>query len=50
VPLKFSATPGGIRRPSPTYGQHTREVLQQCGYAEGEIAELAAAGAVHLGR
>jgi crotonobetainyl-CoA:carnitine CoA-transferase CaiB-like acyl-CoA transferase len=50
VPLKFSATPGGIRRPSPTYGQHTREVLRQCGYADAEIAELAAAGAVHLGR
>jgi len=50
VPLKFSATPGGIRCPSPTYGQHTREVLQQCGYADSEITELAAAGAVHLGR
>ncbi len=49
VPVKFSATPGSVRRPSPTFGQHTREVLQQAGYAAGEIDALAAAGAVKLG-
>ena len=50
LPLKFSATPGGIRRPAPTFGQHTHEVLHECGYSESEIAALAASGAVQLGR
>ncbi len=50
LPLKFSATPGGIRRPAPTFGQHTREVLQQHGFDEAEIAALVAEGAVGLGR
>lgn len=49
VPVKFSATPGRVRRPSPTFGQHTREVLQKAGYADDEIKALAAAGAVSLG-
>ncbi len=50
LPLKFSETPGGIRRPAPTFGQHTREVLHEHGYTDSEIDALAAAGAVHLGR
>jgi CoA:oxalate CoA-transferase len=29
VPVKLSETPGGIRRPAPTLGQHTAEVLSQ---------------------
>jgi crotonobetainyl-CoA:carnitine CoA-transferase CaiB-like acyl-CoA transferase len=48
VPIKFSATPGSIRAPAPTFGQHTREVLQAHGFADSEIAALAAAGAVQL--
>ncbi len=48
VPVKFSATPGNIRRPAPTFGQHTREVLLQHGYTGAEIDELAQAGAVGL--
>src|SRR5690242_304291 len=27
LPIKFSDTPGGLRRPAPIFGQHTREVL-----------------------
>lgn len=50
LPVKFSATPGGIRRPAPTFGQHTREVLHQHGFADDEIAALASEGAVQLGR
>jgi crotonobetainyl-CoA:carnitine CoA-transferase CaiB-like acyl-CoA transferase len=49
VPVKFSATPGAVRRPAPTYGQHTHEVLLQHGFAEPEVEALATAGAVHLG-
>ncbi len=27
LPVKFSATPGGVRAPAPLYGQYTRAVL-----------------------
>lgn len=50
LPLKFSATPGGIRRPAPTFGQHTLEVLEQQGFSRAEIDALVAEGAVQLGR
>lgn len=49
VPVKLSATPGALRRPAPTFGQHTREVLREHGFEEAEIEGLAAEGAVHLG-
>ena len=50
VPVKFSATPGNIRRPAPTFGQHTREVLLEHGFSEAEIVALAEGGAVALGQ
>jgi crotonobetainyl-CoA:carnitine CoA-transferase CaiB-like acyl-CoA transferase len=31
IPIKFSETPGGIRRPAPLLGQHTEEVLTKLG-------------------
>ncbi|HZV92928.1 MAG TPA: CoA transferase [Caldimonas sp.] len=49
VPVKLGATPGNIRRPAPTFGQHTREVLEEAGFAADEIEALAAEEAVHLG-
>jgi crotonobetainyl-CoA:carnitine CoA-transferase CaiB-like acyl-CoA transferase len=49
VPVKLSATPGDIRRPAPTFGQHTREVLLQHGFGDAEIEALAAEGAIRLG-
>jgi crotonobetainyl-CoA:carnitine CoA-transferase CaiB-like acyl-CoA transferase len=45
LPIKLSATPGAIRRPAPTYGQHTREVLAEFGFTAGEIEALIASGA-----
>jgi crotonobetainyl-CoA:carnitine CoA-transferase CaiB-like acyl-CoA transferase len=39
-PVKFSETPARIKSPSPLYGQHTEEVLQDLGYSEAEIEEL----------
>jgi crotonobetainyl-CoA:carnitine CoA-transferase CaiB-like acyl-CoA transferase len=46
LPIKLSATPGGVRRPAPTFGQHTREVLGEFGFSTAEIAALYAANAV----
>ncbi len=46
LPVKLSGTPGAIRRPAPTLGQHTDEVLREAGLAAGEISELRRSGAV----
>jgi crotonobetainyl-CoA:carnitine CoA-transferase CaiB-like acyl-CoA transferase len=46
LPIKLSETPGGIVRPAPVFGQHTREVLEEAGYSASEIGDLAASGAV----
>ncbi len=48
VPVKLSATPGNIRRPAPTFGQHTRQVLLAHGFSSAEISALAAEGAVQM--
>ncbi len=45
-PLKFSSLEGRIRRPPPTLGQHTEEVLAELGYSAGEIEELKSSGAL----
>ena len=38
------------RSPPPLLGEHSAEVLAEAGYADGEVAELAAAGVVRLGK
>ncbi len=43
-PVKFSQTPTSVDRPAPLYGQHTREVLQDCGYSEAQIEAMLKAG------
>jgi crotonobetainyl-CoA:carnitine CoA-transferase CaiB-like acyl-CoA transferase len=45
LPVKLSATPGGISRPAPLLGEHTREVLAEFGFSGAEIDALFAAGA-----
>ena len=46
IPIKLSETPGAFRRPAPTLGQHTDEVLRELGVSDGRVAELRAAGVV----
>ncbi len=45
LPVKFSETPGSIRRPAPLFGEHTREVLAEAGLSTEEIETLVAEGA-----
>ena len=42
---KLRGTPGSIRTAAPLLGQHTREVLGEAGYSDGEIADLYETGA-----
>ncbi len=48
LPVKFSATPGGVRRGAPIYGEHTREVLREHGFSDAEIDRMAGASAIHV--
>jgi crotonobetainyl-CoA:carnitine CoA-transferase CaiB-like acyl-CoA transferase len=40
LPVKFSATPGETLEPAPLYGQHSRAILSELGYATAEIDAL----------
>ncbi len=46
LPIKFSETPGGVRKPAPLFGQHTQEVLREHGFSDAEIDAMAAQGAI----
>jgi crotonobetainyl-CoA:carnitine CoA-transferase CaiB-like acyl-CoA transferase len=46
LPVKFGSTPGTIRCPAPTLGQHTREVLAEYGYGQAEFDGFLAANVV----
>jgi crotonobetainyl-CoA:carnitine CoA-transferase CaiB-like acyl-CoA transferase len=46
LPVKLSATPGGLRRGAPLLGEHTREILAERGFSAAEIDALVASGAV----
>ena len=40
LPVKFSKTPGSVRKTSPLLGEDTRHILQSAGYSESEIDDL----------
>lgn len=46
VPFRLSQTPGAVRLPPPTLGQHTDEVLAELGYGARQIEQLRADGTV----
>jgi len=48
LPIKFSDTPGGVRRAAPIFGQHTRQVLRDSGFSDAEIEQLAAEGVIQM--
>ena len=41
LPLKFSATPGGLNRHPPLLGEHNLEILKDLGYSDAEVEQLA---------
>jgi crotonobetainyl-CoA:carnitine CoA-transferase CaiB-like acyl-CoA transferase len=40
LPVKLSETPGAIRRAPPLHGEHTAEVLRECGISAERIDAL----------
>ena len=46
IPIKLAQTPGSIRRPPSSVGEHTSEILAGLGYQEEDIARLMAAAVV----
>ena len=48
LPIKFSDTPGGVRRPAPLFGEHTRGILRENGFSDKEIDQLLAQGVVQM--
>jgi len=50
-PVKFSATPGSVRRPAPKLGEHSREILHELlGLDDSELDRLYAAGVIYSAR
>jgi crotonobetainyl-CoA:carnitine CoA-transferase CaiB-like acyl-CoA transferase len=45
-PVKFSDTPGKVRKAAPVFGEDTSEILAEYGFSPDEIAVLEKEGAV----
>jgi crotonobetainyl-CoA:carnitine CoA-transferase CaiB-like acyl-CoA transferase len=48
APVKFSASPGGVRIGAPMLGEHTREVMREHGFSDSEIDRMARSGAIQV--
>ena len=46
VPIHFEKTPGRIQQAAPTLGQHTDEILRECGYDSETIEALRRKGVI----
>ena len=46
APVKFSATPGGVHRGAPIFGEHTAEVLREHGFDQADVEGMTASGAI----
>jgi crotonobetainyl-CoA:carnitine CoA-transferase CaiB-like acyl-CoA transferase len=46
LPVKFSATPGGVHSAAPVYGQHSRALLAEIGYGAADIEDMVKDGVV----
>ena len=46
IPARFSRTPGEVRMTPPRFAQHSRLLLREAGFAEGQIDALTRAGVV----
>jgi crotonobetainyl-CoA:carnitine CoA-transferase CaiB-like acyl-CoA transferase len=46
--VRFSETPGHIGGPPPLVGQHTRDILRELGYRDGDIDALNREGVVYV--
>ena len=44
IPIKFSRTPGEVRRTPPPFSAHAREILSEYGFSEEEVERLADSG------
>lgn len=50
IPLRLKDTPTQIRRPAPTLGQHTLEILSELGYSQAEMKDLSRLGVIVPGK
>jgi crotonobetainyl-CoA:carnitine CoA-transferase CaiB-like acyl-CoA transferase len=48
-PMKFSDTPVSYRNAPPALGEHTAEVLRECGFHEEQISEWLSRGVIRGG-
>ena len=46
IPVKFSKTPGAVRRHAPLLGEHTDEVLRETGFKQSVISDLHERGVI----
>jgi crotonobetainyl-CoA:carnitine CoA-transferase CaiB-like acyl-CoA transferase len=45
-PVKFSETPGPMPSTAPTFGQHSKAILQELGYSADEVERMIAGGVI----